>query len=558
MLPNINDYLNNKGITFQPATDDELLLKNCPYCYDNNNHFYLNRKTGLYHCKKCGSKGNFVQFQEVMGDVPGIVKATEYLNSPYKREELEKLIVQQHQNLLSNKIGLDYLANRGINLDSVKKFKLGMDADWIAIPHIVDHIPVSVKYRRINPKEFRRIAGTPSVLFNLDSIDNKLDYVIIVESETDTMKGDQEGIKNIVGITTGAESFQKQWLPFLMPFKHIYICLNSDAVGQRGAHKIAEMIGLDKCLNVILPVKDVNEFLNSHSVDEFNELLKQATQFDIEEITTLKESIRGLDEWLENRDEIRGLKTGFVDLDNILKGMKNEDLIILSGASTTGKTTIALNMINSMLKDKKKVLVFLLEGRIFFFIERLMSIEAGRPITELSKEELQELKTRYTDYQLYFYSGSQSLLAVDKIVEKTKACKKLYNIDLMVLDHLHKIVERGKDNYSALVGRTVSELKNVAVDAKIPVICICHIKKLAKNAVPSMQDLRDSSFIHQDADVVLMLWSNLEDQMARDNVVLKVLKNKTGQDGVDLFFMFNRKTGQFIPVEMDHEHDQQF
>jgi replicative DNA helicase len=550
MLTEIKDYLIKKQLETKEGVGSESILKICPFCLDDRWHFYINEE-GLFHCKKCDERGNFRKFQKQVGEEPSIRNANEYLQTNIKTEDIKGTVEFLHQNLLENEKIQEYLISRGISVDSIEKYKLGYNQDWISIPHYYQNEPVSIKYRRLSVKEFKRLVGTPSILFNLDNVDLNLDEVIITEGEFDAIKGSQEGIKNLIGITVGADTFLDAWIPLLEKYKKIYIVFDSDAVGQRGAQKAAEKLGLDRCYNIILPDKDLNDFLLKHTAKEFEEYKSKAKRFEIAEITSLAANIDRLDEWLENRSEIRGLKTGYTELDNILWGLKNEDLIILSGASTTGKTTFLLNTINAMLKDRKKILAFMLEGRVFYFIERLMTIEYNKPIHEITKEEIEAFKTQFREYELYFYSGPQSMLDVDKVVEKAIICKNLYDVDLMVLDHLHVIVERGRDNYSSLVGRTVSSLKNLAIDLKIPVVVVCHIRKVQKNIVPSMQDLRDSSFIHQDADVVLMLWSDLDKISDRDNVVLKVLKNKTGLDGKDVFFNFNRSTGKFDLIQSE-------
>ena len=545
----LREYLNQKNLLFRVAADNESTLKDCPFCNDQKWHLYFSSK-GLYHCKKCGAKGNLLQFQRTMGDEPQIKRAGQFLEKKTTRtEDIEKLINKSHEELLNTEYALEYLTSRGITEETLKKFKLGYENDWISIPHYVNEKPVSIKYRKISHKEYKRLYGTPSVLFNLDNLTPDLDYVIITEGEFDTIKGSQEGIVNIIGTTTGAESFQDRWLPFLKRFKKIYICFDSDETGQRGAQKVAETLGLNRCFNILLPEKDLNDYLLKYTVKDFEEIFKKSTHFNISEIRTIADSMKNFDEWLENREDMRGIATGFEDLDKVLMGLKNEDLIIVSGASTTGKTTLLLNMMNSMLKEGKKLLVFLLEGRVFYFIQRLMTIEEGKPFEEIDVETYNKLKEQFKNYNLYFYTGPQSLLDISKMIEKAKSCKKLYDIDLLVLDHLHKIVPRGRDNYFALVGRTVADLKSLAADLKIPVMVVCHIRKVARKEVPTMQDLRDSSFIHQDADVILMLWADLENPVLRDNTILKVLKNKTGQDGVDFFFNFDRKTGRFISIK---------
>lgn len=514
-------------------------------------HSYLLNTIAVHNC---GEKGNMVQFQRIMGDEPQIKRAGQFLEKTIlKAEDIESLINKMHEELFKTEYALKYLTSRGITEETIKKFKLGYENDWISIPHYVNKRPISIKYRKISQKEYKRLYGTPSVLFNLDNLKSDLDYVIITEGEFDTIKGTQEGIVNIIGTTTGAESFQDRWIPLLKRFKKIYICFDSDETGRRGAQKVAEILGLDRCFNIILPEKDLNDYLLKYATKEFEEIFKKSKSFEISEIKKISETMKGFDEWVENREDIRGLETGFEDLDKILMGLKNEDLIIISGASTTGKTTLLLNMINSMLKQGKKVLAFLLEGRVFYFIQRLMTIEESKTFEDIDAETYKNLKEQFKNYNLYFYTGPQSLLDINKMIEKAKSCKKLYDIDLLILDHLHKIVPRGRDNYFALVGRTVADLKSLAADLKIPVMVVCHIRKVSRKEVPTMQDLRDSSFIHQDADVILMLWSDLENPVLRDNTILKVLKNKTGQDGVDFFFRFNRKTGEFIPIKQTND-----
>lgn len=545
----IEQYLSSKGLErTQDRAHKEHILKKCPFCSDIKFHFFINQEVGLYHCKKCGAKGNFYQFKKMFGDIDEISRPSSGF-SP-KGVEITQLVSSLHKKLLENEPAQQYLQARGISIESIKEFKLGYENNWIVIPHYINHEPVSIKYRQINPKQYRRLPNTPSILFNTDNLDSTLSYVIITEGEFDTIKGFQDGIKNIIGTTTGAESFQQHWLPLLEKFEKVYICFDSDVAGQRGAQKVAEVVGLNKCFNVILPDKDLNDFLLTRTLRDFEEILSTSRRFEIAEITSMANSIDNLNEWLKNKDEVQGLKTGFRDLDDVLKGLKNEDLIIVSGSSTVGKTSMILNFTNSLLKEGKSVLAFLLEGRLFYFIERLITIDANSVISDITETELTARKEECKKHKMYFYTGSQGLLTIEKVVEKSKACKEIYDVDLIIIDHLHKIVPRGAQNYSALVGKVVSDLKNLAVDLKIPVIAIAHIRKLPSvSSLPTMQDLRDSSFIHQDPDVILMLWSELDNRVKRDNTILKVLKNRTGLDGIDLFFKFNRETGKFIPLQ---------
>lgn len=543
----IEEYLQDNDINYD-VSNGEFILEHCIFCDDGGNHLYMSSNTGLYHCKKCGAKGNFLQFQMHIGDIPEVKSAIPEQKTFTKIEinKIEKL----HKQLLGDQTGLKFLADRGINESAIKKFKLGYENGSIAIPHLVGGLPQNIKFRNIVFKEYTRVPGCQSVLFNTDNLDINLDYAIITEGEFDTIKGTQEGIKNLVATTVGADTFPFDWVKRLEPFKKVYVCYDNDEPGQRGAKKAAEKIGLDKCVNVVLPKKDLNDFLMEYTVKDFEEILKKSRKFDIDEVISIETLADKIDAYLANTDEQMGIKTGYKILDSKVKGFRKEDLILVSGASTVGKTTFLLNIINNMLKEGKKILCFMLEGRMMYFVERLMTIETGQIPALLPPADLQKLKEQFKKYKLYFYSGSQGLLDAEKMVEKTSQCKKVLDIDMVVLDHLHKVVERGKDNYSQLCGKAVSDLKNLAVDQKIPVVVVSHIRKVQKtSAIPTMMDLRDSSFIHQDSDVILMLWSDRENSMMSDNVVCKILKNKTGEDQVDLFYTFDRASGQFKELD---------
>ena len=539
MKNEIESYLQKKNIEYQ-FSNGEFILKTCPFCLDDRSHLYLSASLGLYHCKKCSSKGNFIQLQQHLGDIPDITSTHQPQYNLVDSNQLNKF----NRQLLSSSSALKFLEKREINKDCIERFNLGYDDGWLVVPHYIEKKPVSIKYRKIEGKEFRRMKDTPSVLFNVDNLDHSKKYIIIVEGEFDAIKGTQERIPNIVATTLGAESFPYDWMKYLEPFETVYICFDSDEIGQKGARKTAEKIGLDKCKNIALPMKDLNDYLQVYNKKDFKELFDEARHFDIDEIKTLETCLEDFDEYLKDDKSLRGLSSGYLQLDSILRGFQNEDLIIISGSSTVGKTTFALNIMLSMLKEGKSILCFLLEGRMMYFVERLITIEAKKQVTELSKTELEKIKEQFQDYKLYFYTGPQGGLTVQTLINKTHQCKTIYDIDVLILDHLHKVVERGKDNYSALVGKSVSDLKNLAVDEKIPVIVITHIRKMARpDVVPTMQDLRDSSFAHQDPDVILMMWSNREDEEVKDNVLIKILKNKTGEDNVDIFYVFHRSSG---------------
>jgi len=552
----ILQYITGKQFEFiEEETDKEFILKHCPFCHNDTYHFYIAKKKGLYNCKKCDASGNFYKLQKSLGDVPGITDLRSVINETHTELD-EKQVDILHANLLKDPVALKFFHDRGMTDESIEKFKLGYDVTgWVTIPHYYQSKLVNIKYRQIiSEKKFKRIPNCKSVLFNIDNLDYKTNYVIIVEGELDAVMGSQCGFINILGTTVGADTFPGEWLSELNTFKYIYICYDSDEAGQRGARKAADKLGIDRCKNVILPDKDLNDFLLTHTRDDFKTYLKTAKTFDLEQVTTLSTCIDRLDEHRQHKDSLLGLSSGYSDMDRILRGFQKDDLIIVSGASSVGKTTLNLNFVNSILKGGHSILCYLLEGRLMYSVERLISIELGKPLNKATNKEIEDIKTKFREYQLYFYTGPQSLLGTTQILEITTLCQKTYDIELVIIDNLHKILDRSRDNQSAIVGKAVSDIKNLAVDLKIPIILISHLKKMEnKKKMPDMDDLKDSSAVYQDSDIILMLWADREDEQLKNNVIIKVTKNRGGEDLVELNFIFNRETGQYIPMTISNE-----
>lgn len=122
-----------------------------------------------------------------------------------------------------------------------------------------------------------------------------------------------------------------------------------------------------------------------------------------------------------------------------------------------------------------------------------------------------------------------------------------YGSKIIFIDHLHFIVDFG-ENMSIQIGRTMRELKRMAKAWDVTIFLIAHLKKTKMDTQPDLEDLRDSSFIAQEADTVIMLWRQTErvegQIMITNNTNLSVQANRrTGKTGnIKLVF----ENGKFI------------
>lgn len=543
-------FVNNNNIDYQNATETELVIKVCPFCGDDRYRLYVSKEKGLYDCKVCGQQGNMYQLSAKYGLLDEISKP-DMLRKKYKPLNIETVATTQ-QELKTNKIALEYLHSRGFNDETIEYFKLGVQNEWITIPHFYEKDLWNFKMRTYQgDKHFKRITGQPTILFNADNLNYDAKAITIVEGEMDCIAGWQMGVKNIVSVTGGAQTFKPEWLPIFAKFKEVFIALDSDEAGQRGAEKLAEKIGYQKCHNVLLPTKDVNDYLKEKRYEKmkFATFLKtNASQFSVKHVSKVSDYVDNIDEWFSSDGALSGLQMPeFPVLNKLLGGFKAEDLIVLLADSGVGKTTWTLNAMLQILQNDGKCLAFCLEGKINYYILRMMCVKCGKTVEHLrdNEEEWQILKDEFSEYDLYFYSGPQVAMDPAKLTELLPVAVKLYNIDFVVIDNLQKFV-RGVSDVFQRTGEAVSLLKDLAVDLKIPICLISHItKRKPSDKEPiTMHDAKSSSTIYQDADVVLII------NVKKDGTYeIVVEKNRMGEGGMRIPVSFDKATARYYESE---------
>ena len=179
----------------------------------------------------------------------------------------------------------NWLINRGILPEILDKFEIYSAYNRIVIPiKDLNGIILFNKYRR-DPEEIEGAKytydfGATVKLFNIEIL-SKIKKVIICEGELDVLLLKSKGFEAVTS-TGGATSFQKDWIPFFNDLD-IYICLDNDKAGRLGTIKICQIIPQAK--PIPLPqgegIKDVTNYFQKHSVEEFKILMKVATPLDI-------------------------------------------------------------------------------------------------------------------------------------------------------------------------------------------------------------------------------------------------------------------------------------
>lgn len=307
---------------------------------------------------------------------------------------------------------------------------------------------------------------------------------------------------------------------------------------------------------------------------EFEEIISKAQEavFSIsrDRVNSGAESIGDLlsKEWdrlsvmTESGSGLVGVPTGYTDLDRMIGGLEKDDLIIVAGRPSMGKTAWALNVAVNFTMAGRGVLFFSLEMSKQQLTERLLAMVAGVDAQRLHRGILNEAEVA----RMSEASGPISTApfwidgepALDELMLLTKARKEAaaHPIELIVIDYLQLMEgSRSKEGRTQEVSAISRALKRLARQIGVPVIAISQLSRKTEehpDKKPWLSDLRESGQIEADADIVLLLWRedyyNKNVSSKKANVCeIHVAKQRRGPTGT-ISLHFDRSLTKFADL----------
>lgn len=288
----------------------------------------------------------------------------------------------------------------------------------------------------------------------------------------------------------------------------------------------------------------------------------------LSKFTPLRESLQEawarLEHLQEHKDEMRGVRTGFKELDTLLAGFQKSDLIILAARPSMGKTALALDIArHAAVRYQTPVGIFSLEMSAQQLVDRMVAAEARVNAWNLRTGRItdQEDFTRIHDAydrlsQAPIFIDDQPGNNILKMRAVSRRLKRESGLGLLVVDYLQLMVPtqtRATDNLVQQVTEISRSLKNLARELDVPVLALSQLSRAVeqRRGKPRLSDLRDSGSIEQDADVVMFI--HREDKMneasERPNIAeILIEKHRNGPVGkVELYFDDKRTT--FTSIE---------
>jgi replicative DNA helicase len=269
----------------------------------------------------------------------------------------------------------------------------------------------------------------------------------------------------------------------------------------------------------------------------------------------LEEAFERIEKLSKHEGGLRGLATGFLNLDNMLAGLQKSDLIVLASRPSMGKSSLAMNIASYVATNEKiPVGIFSLEMSKDQLIDRLIADQAGIDLWRLRTGKLS------SDGDENDFSRIQQALGVlaetPIYIDDTAVCNILQmramarrlqaqkGLGLIIVDYLQLMEPR--NTQSSLVQQMTEisrSLKSLARELNVPVLALSQLSRAVEQRtpqIPRLSDLRETGAIEQDADVVLFIYreDRYRSDTSRKNIAdIIVAKHRNGPVGkVELYF----------------------
>jgi len=283
--------------------------------------------------------------------------------------------------------------------------------------------------------------------------------------------------------------------------------------------------------------------------------------------TILTDSFDRMEELHRNKGALRGVRTGWRDLDNMTAGLQRSDLIILAARPAMGKTTLVTNLAyNVATVAKQAVLFFSLEMSKEQLVDRMLADASGVDAWNirtgnLSDEDFGKLSEAMGEMaEAPIYLDDTPGLSVLEMRTKARRAAHDHPLGVIIVDYLQLMQGSGRDNGNRV--QEVSEisrgLKLIARELNVPVIALSQLSRSVESRspqVPQLADLRESGSIEQDADIVMFIYREAyyNPETERENITdLIIAKHRNGPVGkVELYFHPERL--RFMSLDKRHE-----
>ena len=317
--------------------------------------------------------------------------------------------------------------------------------------------------------------------------------------------------------------------------------------------------------------KGADENIVGHAEKSIFEIAEKGQTGALERIGgPLEKVINKIEEIHKDSSVLRGLKTGFYQIDKATNGLQKTDLIILAARPGVGKTSLAMNIVsNAAIDHGAKCAVFSLEmgreqlaQRMLFSVANVSMAKALRgELNESDWVKIWKAEKKLKDADIFIDDNAMN--TPSQVLSKCRKLKREKGLDLVVIDYLGLMKADAKtDNRQNEVADISRNLKLLAKEVEVPVLSLCQLNRSVESRAdgkpgrPVLSDLRDSGSIEQDADMVWFIHRDMTAKEISENpngdyrAELIIAKFRNGQPG-SIYLGWDGSRTSFVNLEKD-------
>jgi len=278
--------------------------------------------------------------------------------------------------------------------------------------------------------------------------------------------------------------------------------------------------------------------------------------------------------WMENLDtmfhmeqSIPGLSTGYRDLDKKINGLQRQNLVVIAGRPSMGKTALAMNIANHV-GQSRSVLVFSMEMSSMEIITRSVAQHSKVPLDRLLSGNISDEQWESVGKGVGDATSSKIVLdespamLMQQIRARSRRVKQQHpDLGVIIIDYIQLMSGDSQIHRAQQISDITRGLKSLAKELDIPVIALSQLNRdvdKRDDKHPRLSDLRESGSIEQDADVILFIYRDVVyDETTRHKKVAEVIvgKQRNGPTGTVLMYYFGEYT---MFGQMDGDAQQEF
>jgi replicative DNA helicase len=304
-----------------------------------------------------------------------------------------------------------------------------------------------------------------------------------------------------------------------------------------------KIMDISDCENVDILAQEIVKEVND--IEKINEKEKSFLEQVVETMEQIEKNT------LERTDY--SLYTGIQDLDQKTCGLHKQELTIIGARPGVGKTTLALQIAEHIAEKGIETAIISLEMSDTQIIQKMIAKRTKINSYKMRMGTMEQADidamaiagTEISELPIHLITKARTLQHIENIARKLKNRS---NLGLLVIDYIQLIKNKGKfGNREQEVADITRTLKLLSLELDIPIIGLCQLSRNATRQEPTLADLRESGAIEQDADNVLFLYQEKEEEGTFVDITLKIAKQRAGEIG-KIYLKFNKNNSEFRGV----------